>query len=269
MKAQLRLGTVILGFAVLGSSGVSAQVTTTGFTQAYELDSWTKTEINEGTTQFFGTSTDGQGVTQTAEFRYNVSRAGGGVTSRTADFTMTIPTNAIITFDWTFGGNHRWFMAFAEFHVIVNGQEVASPVDRQSTSGVFNFAGGGQTVTVSAGDVLGFRIGGENFDSTSFLDGVLTINNFQVEATANADLDPELVISTNTTNPGTFDFSWASQVGRAYDIRSSEDLSIPMENWPVWNGIENLPATGDEMQIEAVASADTKRFFVVVAKPAP
>lgn len=241
--------------------GISSKAQTAGFASGYEIAGWSKTVILDGTTEIISNSVS------EAQFKYTVRKSGGGVSNRTADYIVTVPDDATITFDWVFSGNHRWFNAYEEFHLVVNGEEVATPLARFKSVGVFNHSGFNQTVSVVAGDTFGFRIGGENFDSASNLDGLLTISNFRVEQTATPNLD--LVISKNSSTPGTYDFSWASRSGRVYDILSSTDLSIPTENWPVWNGLSNLPGSSNFTLIQGAISQETKRFFLVVEKSAP
>jgi len=240
------------------TTGGEAQIV--GFTEGFEIENWEKTEIEGGTTGILGVTE------QIVEFNYNVNLGvpGPGVTNRTADFTTTSPIFANITFDWEFTGNHRWFQAFQEFHVIVNDEEVASPVDGEGSSGVFNYIGFDETFSVQAGDTVGFRIGGENFDSTSILEGLLRVSNFRVEETAGPGIT--LSIARNEAAEGNFVFEWNSLAGKAYDLLSSTDLSEPIGNWTVWDGQADILADGELTAIEALAPEENKRFFVVVEK---
>ncbi len=252
----------ILFYAFLGIQGLAVSAQTIGFTDGYEIEGWDASEIAGGTTEITGVSI------LNAEFTYTVRLAGGGVTSRTADYTVTVPNSGTITFDWAYTGNHRFFQAFEEFHVIVNGEEVATPLAESSSSGNFNYSGFDQAVSVEAGDTFGFRIGGRNFDSNSELDGLLSISNFRVVETATPG-GLGLIISKNEVAPDTFDFQWSSRNGRVYDLLSSTDLSVPVENWTVWEGQLDILSDGEMTQIQAIASGGPRRFFVVVEKPAP
>ena len=185
-----------LFFALLSLLGHSAHAQTIGFTDGYEIANWEKTEIlatdqlvSDGITNMFESNING--VAQSAEFSYDVTLPGGGVSNRTADYTITLANNAEITFDWEFSGMHAWWQAFAEFRIIVNGEVVGSPVDLSNTSGDFFFSGFDQKLNVQAGDNFGFRIGGQNFDSTSIVRGVLIISNFRVVQEGESDSDKD------------------------------------------------------------------------------
>lgn len=248
-----------LAVTIALTAGGNAQIV--GFTEGFEIENWEKTDIDDGTTEMLGVTQD------IAEFSYNVNLGapgGPGVTNRTADFTITSPIFANITFDWEFTGNHRWFQAFEEFHVIVNDEEVVSPVDGEGSSGGFNFIGFDETFSVQAGDTMGFRIGGENFDSTSIINGLLRVSNLRVEETAGPGIS--LSIARNEGPDGTYVFAWNSLAGKVYDLLSSTDLSEPLENWTVWDGQADITADGEVTTIETLAAEESKRFFVVVEK---
>lgn len=271
MKAMIKImnrfsGNFLVALLGLLVSGANGQ--TVGFTNGFEIENWEKSEMTEGTTEFFGTFTDGDGVTQSAQFNYvvNLGVTTTGVPERFADFTVVAPVGANITFNWEYTGNHAWWEAYQQFHITVNGEIVASPLPESKSVGNYAHAGFGAAVTVAEGDTLGFRIGGRNFDSNSFINGTLTVSNFQFEVLASAPL--ELFVSQNEVAPGSLDFEWPSRAGKVYDLKSSTDLSIPVENWEVWDGQLDVPATdGPTTRIEAVATGGEKRFFVVVEKP--
>jgi len=170
---KLKRTSRVLLFAFAGVLGLAVNAETIGFKDGYEIDRWNDSEITGGTTEINGITIDG--MTLSAEFLYTVRLNGGGVTARTADYTVSVPGNGTVTFDWEYTGNHRFYRAFAEFHVIVNGEEVLTLVDSTSFAN-FNFSGVDQTIAVKAGDTFGFRIGGSNFDSNSALDGLLRIS---------------------------------------------------------------------------------------------
>lgn len=240
-------------------SNLSAQ---TGFTGGFAIENWEKTEIDDGTTELFG-------VTDTeAEFIYKVDRGspgGPGVPARFADFTLTSPFNAKITFDWEFTGNHRWWEAYEEFHVVVNGEEVSTPLPEFKSVGDFSHLGVEQTVSVRAGDSVGFRIGGRNFDSTSLLDGVLRITNFAVVELPGEAI--EISLTRNEGNPETWDFEWPAREDKLYDLLSTTDLSSPLENWDVREA--DIAPEGPRARLEAVEVDDAERYFVVVEKSSP
>lgn len=73
----------------------------------------------------------------------------------------------------------------------------------------------------------------------------------------------KLSIAASASSPGTFDFTWNGEDGRAYDLVSSTDLSTAPETWPVWDNRENV--TGSSLT--AVPGGDgSKRFFALIAK---
>ena len=80
---------------LLSALGASAHAQTIGFTYGFEIANWENTEIlatdqvvSDGFTDMFQSDLDG--AAQCAEFTYNVSLPGGGVSNRTADFTVCL-----------------------------------------------------------------------------------------------------------------------------------------------------------------------------------
>ena len=235
-------------FALLSTLGVSAHAQTIGFTDGFEIANWENTEIlatdqvvSDGFTDMFQSDLDG--AAQSAEFTYNVSLPGGGVSNRTADFTITLANDAEITFDWEFTGMHAWWQAFAEFRIIVNDEVIESPVDLTTTSGGYFFSGFDQQVNVKAGDKFGFRIGGQNFDSTSTLNGKLIVSNFRVVQEGESDADED----------GLPDI-WEIKYGLSNDDDGSIDIKNGPNGDPDNDGLNNL----GELQSETdPTSADT------------
>ena len=237
-----------LFFALLSLLGPSANAQTIGFTDGFEITNWERTEIlatdqvvTDGFTDMF--QSDLAGAAQSAEFSYDVSLPGGGVSNRTADFTITLANDAEITFDWEFTGMHAWWQAFAEFRIIVNDEVIESPVDLTTTSGGYFFNGFDQQVNVKAGDKFGFRIGGQNFDSTSNLEGDLIVSNFRVVQEGESDADRD----------GLPDI-WEIK----YGLSNTDDGSVDIKNGPNGDpdndGLNNL----GELQSETdPTSADT------------
>jgi hypothetical protein len=186
---------------------------------------------------------DLDGAAQSAEFTYDVSLPGGGVSNRTADFTITLANDAEITFDWEFTGMHAWWQAFAEFRIIVNDEVIESPVDLTTTSGGYFFNGFDQQVNIKAGDKFGFRIGGQNFDSTSTLNGKLIVSNFRVVQEGESDADQD----------GLPDI-WEIKYGLSNDDDGSIDIKNGPNGDPDNDGLNNL----GELQSETdPTSADT------------
>jgi hypothetical protein len=237
-----------LFFTLLTLLGVSAHAQTIGFTDGFEIANWENTEIlatdqvvSDGFTDMFQSDLDG--AAQSAEFTYDVSLPGGGVSNRTADFTITLANDAEITFDWEFTGMHAWWQAFAEFRIIVNDEVIESPVDLTTTSGGYFFNGFDQQVNVKAGDKFGFRIGGQNFDSTSTLNGKLIVSNFRVVQEGESDADQD----------GLPDI-WEIKYGLSNDDNGSIDIKNGPNGDPDNDGLNNL----GELQSETdPTSADT------------
>ncbi len=237
-----------LFFPLLSLMGFSANAQTIGFTDGFEVTNWENTEIlatdqvvSDGITGMF--QSDLNGAAQSVEFTYDVSLPGGGVSNRTADFTITLANDAEITFDWEFSGMHAWWQAFAEFRVIVNDEVIESPVDLFTTSGGYFFNGFDQKVNLQAGDKFGFRIGGQNFDSTSLLNGKLIVSNFRVVQEGERDADQD----------GLPDI-WEIKYGLSNDDDGSIDIKNGPNGDPDNDGLNNL----GELQSETdPTSADT------------
>jgi hypothetical protein len=83
----------------------------------------------------------------------------------------------------------------------------------------------------------------------------------------------QVTITRNAETPGTFDFVWASQPGKIYDLLTSSDLATPVAEWPVYNdGVtlyQAIPNAGETTTLTAVPSADPRRFFAVRESDAP
>jgi hypothetical protein len=148
---------------------------TVDFTGAYAMQNWSQSGIADGDTS----QNPASGATDEAVFGYTVTLPNGsGVSQRTADFTLnnSLVTGSV-TFDYVYTGNHRYFQAAAEFSTVYGGS-VLSVVVNSPTSGGFNFSGSASLIA-QAGQSFGFRIGGNNNDSNSHIDGTLTITNFR------------------------------------------------------------------------------------------
>ncbi len=147
---------------------------TLGFTGPYAVSNWISTGIAGGTT----TLEPAGGDSPTGTFGYDVTLPPGtGVSPRTADFLLASSSvTGLVTFDYTYTGNHRFFLATAGLSTLLAGG--ATPlVNNSPTSGDFNFSGSA-TMIAKAGQSFGFRIGGKNVDVDSNIDGTLTITNF-------------------------------------------------------------------------------------------
>ncbi|TWT40170.1 hypothetical protein Pla111_34340 [Botrimarina hoheduenensis] len=169
---------------------------TVGFEGPFELQNWTDTGIAGGTT----TITPTTGPSATAEFAYNVNLGGGGVTQRTTDFTLVggAPENGVFRFDYDYSGYHAFFSADADF-LTLNGAQ-ATAVVNSTTSGSFNFTGS-ESLGVTQGDTLGFRVGGNNADSDSRLIGTLEVSSFSFVGAS------DLIVDSLADTPDDGDYS--------------------------------------------------------------
>jgi hypothetical protein len=81
-----------------------------------------------------------------------------------------------------------------------------------------------------------------------------------------ASLDLDIALS----GPGSYEFSWNSQDGQAYDLVSSTDLSTPPTEWEVYEGNSGIVGTAPQNTLVISEQTDVKRFFAIVAKgPVP
>jgi hypothetical protein len=111
---------------------------------------------------------DGTSVWSTQTWRFN--------TTATAAKTVTLP--------FTYQGYHAWFQVQVFVRAFVTGPSgttyypllAQGPVDCcTAPSGGFTLTGS-TTLTVAAGDVYGFELGGSNFDSDARLQGSFTVD---------------------------------------------------------------------------------------------
>lgn len=87
-------------------------------------------------------------------------------------------------------------------------------------------------------------------------------------------LNTEPLQLTIAATDGTLEFSWSSVDGKAYDLVSSTDLSVPIAQWAIFEDgenvrYENILSTVPTNTVPAVVVTDTKRFFALVEKNAP
>jgi arylsulfatase A-like enzyme/methionine-rich copper-binding protein CopC len=59
------------------------------------------------------------------------------------------------------------------------------------------------------------------------------------------------------------DLTWPSQPGRVYDLLSSGDLTAPIDTWPVYGELADIPSSGASTTVTEVPKSDPKRFFAV------
>ena len=118
--------------------------------------------------------------TQTAfnEWALDYSLNGAGFN----DVTWTVSggpvsTDGDYTFDWNYSGFHAFF-AVTAFLISSDGTTLVDVGPQNcctAPSGGFNYNGSYTFAGVSAGDLIGFTLGGSNFDSNNVLSGTLTL----------------------------------------------------------------------------------------------
>ena len=152
------------------------------FVGQYDLVNWSVTPISGGTSDVdlvASTTTDGV-------FTYYVNLGGGGVTARQAVFEVVADETGTASFDVEIDCNHAWFQAYSTFDyfwVDSGGSTNWINLVDQSTSGQTVINTSVNAFPIEAGQPFGFAVGGENYDSNSFLDGTVTVTNFEATAT--------------------------------------------------------------------------------------
>ena len=175
-----------LAFGIVGYASAD-------FSGPYEMQNWSSSGLidefgnNSGTTSI----TPSSGPTASAEFGYNVSLSGGGVSYRTATFSTTADHTGSISFDWQYDFFHSWYDVEADLYVFSNGPSGTTvhllDFYSEGNTGPRNFEGS-STIWVESGYDFGFIVGGSNYDSNSALLGTLTITNFSISPVI--DIDP-------------------------------------------------------------------------------
>ena len=152
------------------------------FVGAYDLANWSVVPITGGTS-----SVDlANSTSSTAVFVYDVTLSGGGVSQRTATFSVVAPTTAEVSFDWSYAFNHRWFQARGELTFFAYddlGVRHDTVVVDQTSSGAVTVSGSVVDLQVHAGQLFGLEVGGSNFDSNSALNGTVTLTQFTTDET--------------------------------------------------------------------------------------
>ncbi len=127
--------------------------------------------------------------------------------------------------------------------------------------------GGGSIASASA---TAPAVGSNNITWNNAQDGRIA---YAFEASADAGLTFSLTITKNPDTPGTFDFEWASQPGKLYDLLTSTDLADPISEWPIYDDGETvygaIPTAGETTTLTAVPSSDPRRFFALREYDAP
>jgi uncharacterized protein YjdB len=120
------------------------------------------------------------GEANEADFSYdvNLGNPGGGVSVRTATFSVVAQESGTVTFDWLYTGFHAFAAVNAELTVFAEraaGTTTVVEIDQAAGGNSFTFSGT-STIQVEAGKPFGIIVGGSNFDSNSRLRGTVTIS---------------------------------------------------------------------------------------------
>jgi hypothetical protein len=148
---------------------------------SYAVDNWSNTGISGGTTAM---SIERESACETIEvceiatatnIEYKVSLSGGGVSFRTVQYRVQVPTSGTVTFDWEYTGHHRWYLPVAYLRFI---GKSATTVVNDSTYRGFAFSGTISIEVESGGEFI-VELGGSNYDSTSVIEGNVRLTNFR------------------------------------------------------------------------------------------
>ena len=145
----------------------------------------------------------------------------------------------------------------------VNSSSIFSGRDEAATP----MRGGGSIASASA---TAPAVGSNNITWNNTDSGRIA---YAFEASADAAPTFPLIITKNPDTPGTFNFEWASQPGKLYDLLTSTDLADPISKWPIYEHGETvygaIPTAGETTTLTAVPSTDPSRFFAVREYDAP
>ena len=116
-------------------------------------------------------------------------------------------------------------------------------------------------VTLAAGQVYSLKI-----TTAGDAGNNLSIDSFVINGTFPVASGIQLTITPNGAN---YDFSWNSQNGKVYGLRTSTDLATPIAEWSIYNDGVNpsynniLPSGTGTNTLSAVVPIGSKRFFAV------
>ncbi|HMV69656.1 MAG TPA: hypothetical protein PKA64_22630, partial [Myxococcota bacterium] len=112
---------------------------------------------------------------------YAVDLGSGGVSQRTAEFSVVPSGTGVVSFDWTYDYFHAWFAVSAElrfFYVDDAGGWHDFDVHQYTQNDYQSVSGSIVDMPVFQGQPFGFVVGGSNFDSTSILRGEVVLRAF-------------------------------------------------------------------------------------------
>ncbi len=146
------------------------------FTGAYAMENWLTSGIEGGTTEIEPATC----VTGSAAFSYDVNLGipGPGVTFRTTSFSAPAQASGLATFDWNWTGFHAYALPWGFLEVFADGPGGTSSITLYDGAvGVPFDLSGSASINVAAGYDWGIIVGGSNFDSSSQINGTVTVSN--------------------------------------------------------------------------------------------
>ncbi len=178
-------GIIVGGSNFDSNSQISGTVALSSFTApvadfsgAYELQNWSSSGIQNGTVAMAPVS----GETASAAFSYAVDlgNPGPGVSLRTATFGVPADATGTVSFDWHWTGFHAWFDNYGLLQVFAEGCSGTTVIDlyNGAVGAPFDLTGSA-TIAVEKGLRFGIIVGGSNYDSTSQLNGTVSVTGFR------------------------------------------------------------------------------------------
>lgn len=184
VEAGMSFGVIAGGGNFDSNSQINGTVTLSNFEHpmalrnAYAMDNWSDTGIQDGTTAI----TPDAGDTSVASFSYDVDlgNPGPGVSFRTSTFSVPAGTSGTVTFDYDYSGSHSFFLAqvYLEVFAVTSTGRNSVILVNQEDGGGFSYSGT-VSIEVEKGMPFGIVVGGGNFDSNSVINGQVDIKNFR------------------------------------------------------------------------------------------
>lgn len=140
-----------------------------------------------------------------------------------------------------------------------------------------NFSGGfvptaGQRFQLFGFDSFAGAFAPESITVTGIDRSALDFSRLAVDGTVWAGSAPRpltLTITPALAPAASYDFTWASQPGKVYDLVTSTDLATPASQWPVYRSYRDLFAAGVTRTLLAVPGNEPRRFFAMAQRDAP
>ncbi len=145
--------------------------TCTDFSGPLDASQWTASALDGGSASVdLGASSTSQVV-----FRYDRGTF-FGVPSSTFQYSVVVPDDGVVSFDWAYSYDHGFFGPEAELFVDSSSGTTTLYQDSGSTSGTL------AVVAVGAGSTLTIRVRAENGDWFTGVDGSVTLSNLAFDA---------------------------------------------------------------------------------------